>query len=244
LPSTLLFRMSFQDEFVDARCTVRFLDKFIVRSSIVRALKWILPSINGTVLDVGCGRMPYRELLLSSPSCATRYIGLDLARADYDAQPDLVWDGDHIPLSDNAVECVLATEVFEHCPGPERVMCEIGRILKPGGMLFFTVPFLWPLHEVPYDEYRYTPFALERHLRNSGFERIQLQALGGWDASLAQMIGLWAARRPMRRCYQILLSWMALPFVCALSRMDRPPVEFGESTMLTGIYGRAYKPGA
>ena len=144
--------MSIQAEFIDVHCKADFLDKFIVRGSIVSALKRALPHIRGTVLDVGCGRMPYREMILSPPSGATKYLGLDLARAAYAAQPDLAWDGEHIPLSDNAVECTLATEVFEHCPGPERVMHEIKRVLKPGGMLFFTVPFLWPLHEVPYDE--------------------------------------------------------------------------------------------
>jgi hypothetical protein len=52
-------------------------------------------------------------------------------------------------------------------------------MLKPGSLLFFTVSFLWPLHDVPRDAYRYTPFALERHLRNSGFAQIKLKALGG-----------------------------------------------------------------
>jgi len=28
------------------------------------------------------------------------------------------------------------------------------RVLKPGGLLFLTLPFLWPLHSVPNDEYR------------------------------------------------------------------------------------------
>ena len=53
---------------------------------------------------------------------------------------------------------------------------------------------LWPLHDVPYDECRYTPFAIKRHLRNAGFEQFRLKPLGGWDASLAQMIGLWILR--------------------------------------------------
>jgi len=74
-------------------------------------------------------------------------------------------------------------------------MKEIWRVLKPGGILFFTVPFLWNLHEIPYDEYRYTPFALKRHLTQSGFNEIEIKAMGGWDAALAQMLGLWVRRR-------------------------------------------------
>jgi len=93
------------------------------------------------------------------------------------------------------IEDSIATEVFEHCPDPEIVMKEIWRVLKLGGILFFTVPFLWNLHETPYDEYRYTPFALKRHLTQSGFTEIEIKAMGGWDAALAQMLGLWVRRR-------------------------------------------------
>jgi SAM-dependent methyltransferase len=121
-------------------------------------------------------------------------------------------------------------------------MREALRVLRPGGLLFFTVPFLWPLHEVPHDEYRYTPFALERHLRNAGFEQIKLRALGGWDASLAQMIGHWALRRPMSPRKRAILSRLALPIVRFLAGRDQPPREFGESSMITGISGTAIKP--
>ena len=110
-------------------------------------------------------------------------------------------------------------------------------------MLFFTVPFLYPLHDVPHDEYRYTPFALERHFRNAGFTRLELKALGGWDASLAQMMGLWLRLRPMPSMRtRAILSRIAMPVVRYLAERDRPPQVFGEVTMLTGISGTAVKP--
>ncbi len=230
-----------QSEFIEVQCTAQFLDRFTVRNSIVRALEDALPLMNGTILDVGCGRMPYRELLLSAPSRATKYIGLDLAREEYATTPDLVWDGEHILLSDNAVECALATEVFEHCPEPERIMQEICRVLKPGGLLFFTTPFLWPLHEVPGDEWRYTPFSLTRLLRNSGFSQIRLKPLGGWDASLAQMLGLWTMRRPMSRRKRAIFARLAVPVVRYLYRRDQPMVNFRENSMITGLSGVALK---
>ena len=146
-----------------------------------------------------------------------------------------------MPLAAASVDCALATEVFEHCPEPELVMREINRVLKPGGLLFLTVPFLWPLHEVPHDEYRYTPFALERHLRKSGFDSIQLQALGGWDASLAQMLSLWVRRRPFTPLKRRLLTVLTIPIVRFLLRYDYRPSMFGESTMITGLSGTACK---
>jgi len=115
--------------------------------------------------------------------------------------------------------------------------------LKPSGFLFLTVPFLWPLHEVPYDEHRYTPFSLKRHLAGSGFDDIDLKPLGGWDASLGQMLGLWVRRRPMRKIFRAILSTMAMPILYVLFNMDkRKNTQFIESSMITGLSGIARKP--
>jgi SAM-dependent methyltransferase len=219
----------------------RTLDTYGHRRAILEALRRALPDVRGTVLDVGSGHMPYRELLLSPPSRAARYLGLDLEVNLY-RRPDLTWDGTTIPLPDGAVDTAVATETFEHCPAPEDVMREIWRVLRPGGLLVFTVPFLWPLHDVPFDEYRFTPFSLRRHLEAAGFGRVEIRALGGWNASLAQAIGLWVRRRPMPRPVRSLLSILLWPVVWLLRATDRVPSDFTRSVLCTGFAGRAEKP--
>jgi SAM-dependent methyltransferase len=236
-----MFKLSEHCEFLTPACSSTTVDIFLVRRAILDALSSQLKNLHGTVVDVGCGYMPYKPLVLASPSRAERYIGIDLHENIY-RSPDLEWDGSAIPLKEKSVDCALATEVFEHCPEPELVMRETLRVLKPGGLLFLTVPFLWPLHNVPYDEYRYTPFALERHLRNAGFVQITLRALGGWDASLAQMIGLWVRRRPMAARKRAILSRFAVPLVRYLSYYDGRSDEFYENSMITGLSGTAIKP--
>ena len=148
-------------EFLSPECSPATLDLFVVRQAILNALRQRLPTFSGLVLDVGCGYMPYRDVVLSPPSRATAYLGLDMKSDIYRARPDLFWDGRGIPLKDDTVDCAMATEVFEHCPDPEQVMRESLRVLKPGAFLFFTVPFLWPLHNVPYDEYPLHPVRFE-----------------------------------------------------------------------------------
>ena len=125
-------------------------------------------------------------------------------------------------------------------------MKEIWRVLKPGGILFFTVPFLWNLHETPNYEYRYTPFALERHLLQSGFTETNIKAMGGWDAALAQMLGLWVRRRlrsgrRKRKLLRGTLSRLFLPIIKFLYGCDCPPTDFKEGTMITGLRGTARK---
>lgn len=232
------------DAFVDPRPAVGALDNFLLRHRILGALKAQLPCLHGVLLDVGCGQMPYRSLLTTPPSRVSEYIGLDFVGTDrYGVQPDIEWADGHIPLQDASVDCALCTEVLEHCPNPEDVLREIYRVLRPGGIIFYTVPFLWPLHETPYDEYRYTPFALRRHLEAAGFSRVDLSALGGWDASLAQMLGLWVRRRAMSERRRALLSHLLRPLILALmQRDDSSTVRFCESSMITGLSGTAIKP--
>lgn len=233
-----------QEKDLTTALTADSADTFFARRSIVTALTKQLPLLEGRLLDIGCGKMPYKSLLLRPPSKVTEYIGLDLEHNPLytEVQPDLTWNGEAIPLPDNSVDCAIATEFFEHCPSTEKAMEEIVRILKPGGILFFTVPFLWPLHDVPYDQYRYTPFSLERHLRNAGFTQMEIKALGGWDASMAQMIGLWVSRRPLSPVRKKMLQRLALPLIRFFMKTDTPPDTFIESTMATGFSGTAVKP--
>jgi SAM-dependent methyltransferase len=233
--------MSESEGFLNPVCSRVTLDVFGPRRGILDALAGELPNFNGTLLDIGCGRMPYKSMLLTRPSHATRYVGLDLGRPLY-GKPDIQWDGRNIPLHTGSVNCALATEVLEHCPEPQVVLREIARVLSSGGMLFLTVPFLWPLHDSPHDEYRYTPFAIERLLNDAGFVGIKTRPLGGWDASLAQMIGLWLRRRPMSERKREALSFIAAPLVRTLFRKDDRPEVWRDQMMITGIVGTAFKP--
>jgi len=247
LKSCIPTQSSFRYSFLNVPCTPAILEQFIIHNAIERALKEVLPKFYGVVLDVGSGVMPYKTLLIAEAKNMSRYIALDLKPNEQcPFNPDLVWDGKIIPLPDSAVDCAMATEVFEHLPNPETVMAEILRVLKPGGVLFLTVPFLWRLHTVPFDEYRYTPFSLKRHLKNAGFADVQLKPLGGPDASLGQILALWARGRSGNRLYRLILrpavSFLCVPLVWLLAKIDTLPTEFYEGCLITGLSGTAVKP--
>lgn len=232
------------DDFINIKFSIPNLDRYLIRTSILNALKEYLPVFEGSLLDIGCGKMPYKEHILEN-SKIENYIGLDIENAlDYDIaiRPDFTWNGITMPFENNSFECALGTEVLEHCPEPEIVLKEVFRILKPGGVFFFTVPFLWNLHEVPHDEYRYTPFSLKRHLENSGFRDIDIKATGGWHASMAQMLGLWVRRSSMDNNKRYWLSLFLKPIIAYLIKKDKSQqVNFNEAQMITGLYGTAKK---
>lgn len=219
-------------------------DLFVVRSTILRAVKAALPEFHGTFLDIGCGVMPYKGLITSAPSRVNKYLGLDLAGSEiYHANVDLRWDGKTMPLGDASVDSAMATEVLEHCPDPLLVLREARRVLKPGGVFFFTVPFVWPLHDAPYDFFRYTPFALEKLLAEAGFTDVKLGAMSGWNASLAQMMGLYLKRSPLTPAARNQWAQKLWPLYQELVNSDQLPADSkAGNTMTTGWTGIAHAP--
>lgn len=213
-------------DFLEPRYSVREIALYYMRRWIVEELRAALPSFSGTLLDVGCGGKPYRQLLTGPGSRVTTYLGLDLfpPTLKRDAWPEIGWDGELIPLADGSVDCVIATEVLEHCPAPSQLVGEVYRVLRSGGKFFATTPFLWSLHEVPHDQQRLTPFALNRVLTEAGFDEVAITAPGGWDASLALVLALWLNRRPMGRPLRALLLILLSPIVRLLMARETTTV--------------------
>lgn len=227
-----------EDEFIEVRLRPRTMMFYTPRKAIFDSVCKESESFYGTVLDIGCGFMPYKKLIEANPK-VKKYIGMDLEQSDIYGQvkPELKWNGREIPLENESVDCVMATEFLEHYAEPENVLKEIGRVMKTGGKIFATVPFLWNLHEIPFDEYRYTPYSIERHFKNAGFRDIEIKALGGWNLSLAQMLGLWITFSKMRNLTRKVLRNLLFPFYVLLIKTDRQPEKFDgfENSMFTGL---------
>jgi len=47
-----------------------------------------------------------------------------------------------LTFADESFDCILCLEVLEHIPNYEAAIRECARVLRPGGMLLFTVPFM------------------------------------------------------------------------------------------------------
>lgn len=117
-------------------------------------------------LDIGSGNKPYVHLF---PNIST---------VDNKERPGTKLDfiGDAHDLSmipSGSFEVILLTEVLEHLHSPHLAIAEFKRILKPGGLLLLTTRFVYPLHEVPVDYYRYTKYGLRHLLRE--FTIVELQ---------------------------------------------------------------------
>ena len=70
----------------------------------------------------------------------------------------------------NSFNTVIMVSVFEHVNNPYIVSDAIYKIVRPGGYLINSTPFLFPHHPSPEDNFRYSPLALKRIHEQSGFE--------------------------------------------------------------------------
>ena len=116
------------------------------------------------MLDAGAGRAQYRGLFAHAHYETADFLAV---KGKKYARPDYVCDLAAIPVADARFDHVVCTQVLEHLPEPQRVIEELGRVLKPGGTLWLSAPLFYAEHERPYDFFRYTRFGLRQLLEGA-----------------------------------------------------------------------------
>jgi SAM-dependent methyltransferase len=86
-------------------------------------------------------------------------------------------------------------QTLEHVPDPKKFIDECRRILRPGGIMFCTVPFIFEYHAVPRDFYRWTHEGLTQDLENGGFNILQIQAIESDWESILTVLQLFLSRQ-------------------------------------------------
>lgn len=137
------------------------------------------------VLDAGAGEAPYRPLFAHCDYVTQDWPGT-VHQGAHGA--DVIADLHDLPLEDGSFDAVLCTEVLEHVAEPARVLDELARVLRPGGSVLITVPFVIGLHEEPHDHYRYTSHGLRGLLGRSGFTGIEVEPLTGYWSTLSHVL--------------------------------------------------------
>ena len=150
------------------------------------------------VLDVGCGAGRFVAALRDAGADP---VGVELADAALErarrnvpgADLRLVAPDGSLPLGHGEVDLAWCSEVLEHVPDTVAFLTEIRRVLRRGGRLVVTVPdhgrFKRTLLALAHYDAHYDPLgqhvrfytrrSLGRALRATGFERVEIGALGG-----------------------------------------------------------------
>ena len=69
---------------------------------------------------------------------------------------DVAGDAHYLPFLNESMDGVWLCAVLEHLQKPFDVAAQVFRVLKPGGFVLVTVPFIQPRHGSPHDYFRYT----------------------------------------------------------------------------------------
>lgn len=130
----------------------------------------------GRILDLASGKKRpsyFRFLQVDSES---DILSMDISK---ERNPDILSDLERsFPLEDNKFDCVFCFNLLEHIYNYNNVIQESFRVLRQGGRLIGSVPFLGSVHPDPDDFFRYTRSALHRILKEAGFKKINIEALG------------------------------------------------------------------
>lgn len=122
------------------------------------------------VLDLGSGSHPdYHRFLCGRTIRADRVIG---------AAVDLICDGHDLPLKGALFDKALCINALYYFDDPARAIRELGRVLKKDGEVILVVPFLYPIHDVPADKYRFTEHGV-RALLQGHFHVDRISPIGG-----------------------------------------------------------------
>jgi SAM-dependent methyltransferase len=168
-----------------------------------------------TVLDLGTTYRFRKELEPFSAFFKGYYVALDYRAQRSFGERNVNVDGDiqALPFASGSVDGVLCIEVLEHLPKPQTAVDEIHRVLRPGGLLLLTTPFLLSYHGKPGDYsdfYRYTDEGLKWLLRH--FTTVSVRPLGGLPYRLLNTVTPSFIRKVVDR------SAMAMGIVNALDR--------------------------
>jgi SAM-dependent methyltransferase len=160
-------------------------EEFIVpllRSRIESILASLPSPVDGArALDLGCGGQPFRRILEDR---GYRYVSVDaqdprgvvdfIAEIDRDLPPAL--------LAKGPFDFILCTELLEHVADWNKAFQNIGLLLKQGGGALVTCPHFYVMHEVPFDFWRPTVYALRYYAERVGLTCVSLEKVGtSWD---------------------------------------------------------------
>jgi SAM-dependent methyltransferase len=152
------------------------------------------------ILNVGSGVHRYRSSMVNLDIYPYRGV-------------DIVADATALPFPDDTFEGAICECLLEHVPEPKKVVKEMVRVLKPGGTIFLSVPFIYPFHGCPNDFYRWTLTGM-KNLCDAG-ETVEIRSRSGPTSALVSILVTYCAiffSFGSQTLYHILSMLFLIPF--------------------------------
>ena len=166
-----------------------FHQTFWVNTRLRKAVAANAHLAHGMLLDVGCGLKPYQKFF---EPFIEKYVGSEyLPESGYRGNTaDLCGDAASLPIGDESIDTILCTEVMVNLADPETTIAEFARVLRTGGTLITTAPFVYPLHDTN-DFFRFSKDGLAAIMKRHGLAIQKVVPLSGTAVTLAVMFNLY-----------------------------------------------------
>jgi SAM-dependent methyltransferase len=173
------------------------------------------------VLSIGAGGEIDQLLQEFAKRIGFRVVSFDI---DESRGPDIIGDICSYNFDRTQFDVVVMSEVLEHLHSPHLGLKNIHGILKKGGTLILSTPFILPMHDRPHDYFRFTRYGLEFLLKD--FRRVQVEERNSYFEAIDV---LWVRllqtnSRPSRLlCLVIipLIFYLKRPLTALLTRLIR-----------------------
>jgi SAM-dependent methyltransferase len=208
------------------------------------------------VLEVG-GGTSFVQTVIEREVPGAHYVSGDIAPTN---NTTVVLDATALPMADASVDAVLALEVLEHMPRPERMLDEVARVLRVDGLAILTVPFMFGVHDFR-DYLRFTPLGFSTLLERHGLELADTRLRGGTFVAATGLVRTlilnaivgepkdWRARGTRKKVLWMiatvvltpwaLITWAAMGLDGLLDRESKSPPGYFFLCRKTGYSGDA-----
>lgn len=96
-----------------------------------------------------------------------------------------------LPFKDSSCDAIICETSLEHIKNPVLAVQEMLRVLKSGGLIYATLPFVYGFHDSPGDYYRWTKEGVRELFRD--FQERELNIYGGPTFALTSILREWLA---------------------------------------------------
>ena len=179
---------------------------------------FLIDRLHGSILEVGSGEGRLKGLALKKNNKISSYTATDndtwdctftefsssatssnfidaLRLTSVRETPDEFCDATNLPYGNESFDCHVSVETLEHIPDPLAYFREAARVIKPGGIVILTVPFLYRAHpDFESDYSRFLPGAYKHMASINGLELEEWYANSGIGGTCACMINQYVIR--------------------------------------------------
>ena len=188
------------------------------RRAVDRWLRDHRSLLAGRVLDLGSKKTASKGLFALQPDRGDRWVALDIQAG---SKPDVVGRGERLPFREGAFDAAVCSEVIEHVEVPAILIDELWRVLRAGGHLLLSSPFLFPIHGDPHDYQRLTETRLRQLLGD--FSRIEIAISGYFPSVVGDVLTRTLHGTPRRYVYKYSF-YPVLPLIHLLILCERWPL--------------------